>query len=1214
MRHTYKAIWAKAIFNNIGKCLFTLLILLCGFTTTINAQGYSNKGKDFWITYPAHIDGSSSAMGIYITSDVAASGTIFVGNKSTIKFTVSPNNVTRKFLGPNTAGDAPNGNVYLGQIDAITPNGAIHVVADNNIVVYAHIIKSHRSGASLILPSNVWGRQYIVPSYQNQNPSSGSSEYGFGTVTVVAKDSNTVIQITPKAKSRSTTRAAGVPYQITLVNPGDVYQVESVQDADISGTLVESISSGSGGCKPIAVFSSTTWSSFGCTSSASGDNLYQQLFPTGAWGKSFLTAPALGRKRDIFRIYVKDTTTTVQYMENGVTTVFPKLALTNKSFYEYETGNPIYIQADKPVSALQYFTTETCDGTIGDPEMVALNPIEQTVNNITVFSAHQNWVPAGQSSVDHCYLNIIINSAAARSFSINGAPPSGSFVSIPGTNYSYLQEDVTRISVMNPVQVLSADSNFTAIAYGFGDVESYGYNAGTNIKDFSQYLTIQNPYASPFNNNTTCSKNPFHAGIVLPYQPISIEWNFNSNTAIMPNATVTMNSPVADSIFVTNGNMQYYYKLPGTYIVNSNTSIPVKVTVNNPTSDGCSGLQVIDYTINLTNAPTSSFTIQSTGCLKDSVYFINNSTDNGTSIVQYNWNYNGTSTSTIYSPATQYNTTGNFTVTLRNINSLGCYADTTEIVSVSTIPQPLFTQVIPACKHKSVQFTDQSTIAAGTLSHWYWDYGNGNKDSLTKSSTVSQQYDTTVTDTVRLTVVSSSGCKASTYHLVTVHELPVAAFETPDICLNDAFAQFANNSTITDGTQNLLTYIWQFGDPNSSAAGNSSNTITGIHKYSAVGNYTVQLKAISNNGCADSINKSFMVNGSIPVANFSILNQGKLCSNDSVHIKNTSTVDFGNITLLQIYWDYTNNPGSFVADTMPAAGKVYRYEYYGFNQPLSKQFSIHFAAYSGLTCVSTKDTIITVYAAPEISFTIQPKNSICLGDAFTLQGIASGITATTVSNVLWNFGDRIKDTNWLTFKTYKDSGNYSISFTGTTINGCKDSALQKVVVYPVPSVHTQGQVNVLQGTSVTLTPTYIGNQLSYLWQPALYLNNASISNPICTPDTNALYTINVTNNHLCSAADTLLVRVLFMPIIPNVFSPNGDNKHDTWHIEMLNKYPNCSVDVFDRNGQPVFHSFPYDTEWDGTCNGQPVPIGVYYYVIKPGSGREPLTGSVTVIR
>lgn len=1211
MHSLYLSISYKTIDIIFGKRLIALLILLAGFFNQINAQGYSNKGKDFWITYPAHINTTGSAMGIYITSDVSANVNIYVGSK-TITYTVTPNAVTPKFLGPNVAGDAPNGPVYLTQLDGIAPNAAIHVVADNPVVVYAHIIYSHRSGASLILPSNVWGRQYIVPSYNNLGTSSG--DYGYGTVSIVAKDSNTLVQITPTVDSRTGTRKAYTPYTITLANPGDVYQVESLQNEDISGTIVESISSGTGGCKPIAVFSSTTWSAFGCNGSNSGDNLYQQLFPTGAWGKNFLTSPAFGRSKDIFRMFVKDTSTVVKFKENGVDSIFPKSALLKNSFYEYETGNPIYIQADKPISALQYFKTEKCDGgLIGDPEMIALNPVEQTVNNITVFSAHQNWVPKGQSGVTNCYLNVIINTNGANSFLINGAPPYGRFIVIPGTAYSYLQEDVSQLSATNPVQTLKADSNFTAIAYGFGDVESYGYNAGTNIKDFSQFLTIKNPYASPFNNNTACNNNPFNIGIVLSYQPTSIVWDFNNNPTIIPNTTFTSNNPVADSTFITNGVTQYFYKLPGLYTVKSTASIPLKISVNNPSSDGCSGLQDINYTINITSSTTTSFNIQSTGCINDAVNFTNTSTDNGTSIVEYIWQYNGITSSTINSPSTTYNTAGSFPVTLRNINSLGCYSDTTKTVLITSKPQASFIQVIPACKNKMVQFTDQSSIAAGTLSHWYWDYGNGKKDSLLQSSTVSSVYDSITIDTVRLTVVSSSGCKASTYKLITIHDLPTASFVTPDICLNDAFALFVNNSTITDGTQSLMNYIWQFGDP-VSGTGNTSNNFIGNHKYSAVGNYTVQLKVISNNGCVDTATRTFTVNGSIPIANFDILNAGKLCSNDSVIIHNSSTVDFGNITLLKIYWDYANMPAKVMIDSSPVSGKVYRYEYYNFHKPLSQQYSIHFEAYSGITCVSSKDTTITVFASPEISFSIMPKTAICLGDSLILNGMASGITAATISNVLWNFGDKTSDTNWTVIKTYKDSGNYTIRFTGITNNSCRDSAEQKVVIYPVPTVHTVGAMNVLEGASALLSPTYTGHQLSYVWQPATSLNNAFISNPLCTPDSNTLYTITVINNHLCTATDTLFVQVLLMPVIPNVFSPNGDGKHDTWHIEYLNKYPFCTVDVFDRNGQPVFHSYTYDTEWDGTYNGKAVPIGVYYYVIKPNSGREPITGSVTIIR
>ena len=1194
---------------------FYWLLLLSCITTNVIAQDFSNKGKDFWITYPAHIDGENSAMGIYITSDVAASGTIYVGSSKVIQFTVTPNSVVRKFLGPNGSGDAANGPVYQGQIDGIYNNSAIHVVSDKPVVVYAHIIKSHRSGASLILPSTVWGRKYIVPSYFNVGNT--SNDFGYGTITVVAKDTNTIVEITPTIDSRSGLRKAGVPYQITLTNPGDVYQVESLQDSDISGTLVESISSGTGGCKPIAVFSSTTWSAFGCADAGSGDNLYQQLFPIGAWGKNFLTCPAATRIQDIFRIFVTDTTTNVTITEKGVIKTLPRSSLINKAFYEYETGNPLFIQADKPVSTLQYFTTQKCDGYIGDPEMIALNPVEQTVNNITVFSAHQKWVPVGQSDITNCYLNIIINSNAAASFMINGNSPTSSFIPIPGTNYSYLQEDVTSLAMYNPVQNLTADSNFTAIAYGFGDLESYGYNAGTNIKDFSQFLTVKNPFPSPtFNNNTACNNNPFNLGIVLPFKPITLIWNFNSNPGISPNATITNNSPVPDSSYMYNGTTQYYYKLPGSYIVKDSSGIPLKVTVNNPTSDGCSGLQDIDYNINIAKPPSSDFTIQSTGCAKDLVTLTNTSNDNGISIVQYIWSLgNGTSTSNVNNPTITYNTPGNYTVKLRNINNLGCYSDTTAIIQLTSVPVAAFVQNIPACKSATTTFTDQSTIAVGSISNWYWDMGNGYHDTLNKSTVVSTVYDSIMSDTVRLTVLSNSGCKASTYKLVNVNYLPVAAFTTPDICLNDAFAQFNNQSTIADGTGGLFSYSWYFGDSYATATNpNNSNASDGIHKYSATGNYNISLKVTSNNGCQDSIIHAFTVNGSIPQANFKILNTGYLCSNDSVLLSNTSTVDFGRITLLQIYWDYGNQPSVMFVDSNPLPGKIYKYEYYNFHQPLSQQFSIRFIVYSGITCISSKDTIITVNASPEISYTIQPANTVCAGDTLTLAGTASGVTATIVHDWLWDMGNKntIKGQNVL--YPYKDSGTFNIVLQAATDFGCKENVLHTVTIYPIPRITLPDSLIMLAGQSVILPAIYKGSGLSYLWQPANYLNSIYVAEPLCTAANDTLYTIKATNNYFCSAKDSILVKVLLTPLIPNVFSPNGDGEHDTWHISFLKDYPQCTVEVFDRNGQSVFHSYNYYTEWDGTCNSKPVPVAVYYYVIKPGSGRQPITGSVTIIR
>src|SRR5437868_2136761 len=120
----------------------SLLLVITVFVSIIGfAQDQTNKGKDFWISYPEHIDGSTSAMGLYITSDVAATGTITVGPAS-IPFSLTPNTAVFKFLGPNGGGSASNLPVYLGgYYDLVVSGKGIHIVSTNPVVVFAHIIE-----------------------------------------------------------------------------------------------------------------------------------------------------------------------------------------------------------------------------------------------------------------------------------------------------------------------------------------------------------------------------------------------------------------------------------------------------------------------------------------------------------------------------------------------------------------------------------------------------------------------------------------------------------------------------------------------------------------------------------------------------------------------------------------------------------------------------------------------------------------------------------------------------------------------------------------------------------------------------------------------------------------------------------------------------------------------------------------------------------------
>jgi gliding motility-associated-like protein len=83
---------------------------------------------------------------------------------------------------------------------------------------------------------------------------------------------------------------------------------------------------------------------------------------------------------------------------------------------------------------------------------------------------------------------------------------------------------------------------------------------------------------------------------------------------------------------------------------------------------------------------------------------------------------------------------------------------------------------------------------------------------------------------------------------------------------------------------------------------------------------------------------------------------------------------------------------------------------------------------------------------------------------------------------------------------------------------------------------------------------------------------------------------------------------------PNAFSPNGDGTNDAWIIPTLLSYPDCTIHIFNRNGEPVFRSKGYAKPWDGSHKGKPLPAGTYYYVIGLTSDLRKLSGAVTILR
>jgi gliding motility-associated-like protein len=85
--------------------------------------------------------------------------------------------------------------------------------------------------------------------------------------------------------------------------------------------------------------------------------------------------------------------------------------------------------------------------------------------------------------------------------------------------------------------------------------------------------------------------------------------------------------------------------------------------------------------------------------------------------------------------------------------------------------------------------------------------------------------------------------------------------------------------------------------------------------------------------------------------------------------------------------------------------------------------------------------------------------------------------------------------------------------------------------------------------------------------------------------------------------------------IPTAFSPNGDGVNDEWRMgQMQYFYPNATIEVYNRWGELVFNSKGYSFPWDGTYNGEPLPVDSYHFIIDFGNGEKPVVGQVTILK
>ena len=685
-----------------------------------------------------------------------------------------------------------------------------------------------------------------------------------------------------------------------------------------------------------------------------------------------------------------------------------------------------------------------------------------------------------------------------------------------------------------------------------------------------------------------------------------------SNTSILPTKIQQ-----GSSFIYQWGQLNHVFTYGGTL----DTTYYVTLTVFNDCGDSSLTLPVYVEP----NTVQAAFGMdKSSGCSPLTVNFTNYSYNTTNTAWCFDWDVATNSCngggSVNQNPTWTFTQPGTYTVALLVDN--GCGYDTTfQNVTVFPSPVAVISSNNNVCANDSVNFISNSTTSTGFIAGHLWEFGNGDTSIL---QNVDYLYDTSGVYTVTLTVTSSTGCSDSTSTTINIRPTPEVNFTTQNVCLNDT-TFFENLTTLSNGQ--IIGNAWNFGD------GNSSNAFEPSHVYTAPGTYQVTLTHTSDYGCIDSSQQIAIVHD-LPQLSFT----PSLINGDSCSVPQTYLFTNNSTNSIQYNWDfdYSNNPGvNTSALTSPSftftAPGVYRIALFG---------------ETAFGCIDSLFTTILVRDGVNARHTINPIDGCEPLDVVFQDTSIYTNTLDTIASIQWFFGDGsnlIQATAPFIYNhTYTSFGTYSVFSVVTMTSGCRDtSAITIINVYPTPSADFSiNRVNINTRRFQNQT-TYVDSSITYSWTFSDG-QSSSDESPTMTfePSNTGLDSIRaclkVINSFGCS--DSICKSFWVWPtnlIVPNAFAPELNYVgEDAIFLPKGHSLDQYEIWIYDKWGNQVWYSNDIDPVikspaegWDGTFNGEPLPMGVYAWKIRAvfddgtrwtGTenvyGVEKASGTLTLIR
>jgi gliding motility-associated-like protein len=294
----------------------------------------------------------------------------------------------------------------------------------------------------------------------------------------------------------------------------------------------------------------------------------------------------------------------------------------------------------------------------------------------------------------------------------------------------------------------------------------------------------------------------------------------------------------------------------------------------------------------------------------------------------------------------------------------------------------------------------------------------------------------------------------------------------------------------------------------------------------------------------------------------------------------------------------------------------------------------HVTVYYGNNVCAEED--FTVTALTNINVDITVDGSICPGSIIPLNGSIKingvAITATTSGiSANWILPDGDTPDFFMEDNPYLYPATEGIVQLIASNGECTGSGTFEIETLSAPTLaFAADTIYIPQDEIYTLKIPEAGNYVSYEWtiDGSKWQNQPDPMGDIDLDSYNAPYilTLTLTSENGCAISKSIYVGLAIDLFIPNAFTPNGDGDHDEWKFRNLEKYMSfydVQVSVNTRTGVQIYEAKGYNNSsvvWDGRRNGNDLPIGVYYYIVKlvPKSSSKSktmtLTGSVTVIR